>query len=160
MEALEILKQWNPKWKAKYFMCDYSEAELLALKKCFTTTKVFLCDFHREQAWERWVKDHKHGLSKQEHEELLSLLRRCANAPASRSIHRETNEQTPAEEQDNSVLQQDSQAGYEFAIADPKSSNVWKDNQDVQTWLSIYWLSIPMYPLVHRIYPNNTMCSS
>ena len=62
-EALEILKQWNPKWKPKYFMSDYSEAELLALEKCFTTTKVFLCDFHREQVWERWIKDHKHGLS-------------------------------------------------------------------------------------------------
>ena len=86
-EALEILKQWNPKWKPKYFMSDYSEAELLALEKCFTTTKVFLCDFHREQVRKRWVKDHKHGLSKQEQEELLSLLRGCANAPASRTVH-------------------------------------------------------------------------
>ena len=74
-EALEVIKKWNPQWNPKYFMTDYSEAELLAIEKCFANTKVFLCDFHREQAWERWVKDHKHGLSKQEQEELLSLLR-------------------------------------------------------------------------------------
>ena len=60
-------------------MSDYSEAELLAIEKCFPGTKVFLCDFHREQAWKRWVKDHKHRLTKNEQEELLSLLRACAN---------------------------------------------------------------------------------
>ena len=68
---------------------------------------------------------------------------------------RPTNEQTPGEEQDNSVLQMDSQAGYELAVTDLKSSNVWRDNQDVQTWLSMYWLSIPMvskYPLVCTSY--------
>lgn len=56
-ESLKILKDWNPNWQPKY----YSEAELLAIKNCFPATKVFLCDFHREQAWERWCKDHKHG---------------------------------------------------------------------------------------------------
>ena len=64
-------------------MSDYSEAELLAIETCFPSTKVFLCDFHREQAWERWVKDHKHGLTKDEHEQLFCLLRTCANASPS-----------------------------------------------------------------------------
>ena len=39
------MKQWNPQWKPKYFMTNYSEAELLAIEKCFATMKVFLCDF-------------------------------------------------------------------------------------------------------------------
>ena len=30
-------------------MTDYSEAELLAIEKCFPGTQVYLCDFHREQ---------------------------------------------------------------------------------------------------------------
>ena len=83
-EALQILKRWHPNWKTTFFMSDYSEAELLAIEKCFPGPKVFLCDFHREQAWERWVKDHKHGLTKDEQEN-LSLLRACANAPPSHS---------------------------------------------------------------------------
>ena len=63
-------------------MTDYSEAELVALEEVFPTTTVYLCDFHREQAWERWVKDHKHGLSQSEAEELLAFLRCCAWAPS------------------------------------------------------------------------------
>ena len=30
-EAIEVLKKWNPNWKPKYFMADYSEAELTAI---------------------------------------------------------------------------------------------------------------------------------
>jgi len=41
-------------------------------------TTVYLCDFHREQAWERWVKHHKHGLTMDEGTQLLDLLRDCA----------------------------------------------------------------------------------
>ena len=135
------MKQWNPQWKPKYFMTDYSEAELLAIEKCFANTKVFLCDFHR---WERWVKDHKHGLSKQEQEELLSLLRACANAPSPQSVHKEVDQPLPDAQQDSNALQQaHNQSQYDLAVADLKSSNIWKDNQYVQTWLSTYWLTIP-----------------
>ena len=143
-EALETLKQWNPQWKPKYFMTDYSEAELLAIEKCFATTKVFLCDFHREQAWERWVKDHKHGLSKQEQEELLSLLRVCASAPPPQNVCKDVDESLPGAEQDSNSLQNaDNPSQYDLAVAHLKSSNVWKNNPDVQTWLSTYWLTIP-----------------
>ena len=76
-----MLKEWNPKWQPKYFMSDYSEAELLAIESCFPSARVYLCDFHREQAWERWCKDHKHGLTLLEQEKLLRLLRACAHAP-------------------------------------------------------------------------------
>ena len=59
-------------------MTDYSEAEMTALEKAFPATTIFLCDFHREQAWVRWTRDHKHGLSPNETEELLDSLRACA----------------------------------------------------------------------------------
>ena len=55
-EALTVLKSWNPSWNPPYFMVDYSDAELGAIEQVFPHCKVFLCDFHREQAWERWVK--------------------------------------------------------------------------------------------------------
>ena len=50
-EALSILMSWNPGWKPQFFMTDYSEAEIAALETCFPGVSVYLCDFHREQAW-------------------------------------------------------------------------------------------------------------
>ena len=68
--------------KPVFFMIDYSEAELLAiLSNVLLACKyVYLCDFHREQAWERWINKHK---IKEFKECLLSLLRSCADAPPS-----------------------------------------------------------------------------
>ena len=59
-------------------MCDYSDAEISALECCFPDTVIYLCDFHREQTWERWVKDGKHGLTSAEADQLLAELRACA----------------------------------------------------------------------------------
>ena len=63
-------------------MTDYSDAEIIAIESMFPQCKVYLCDFHREQCWERWVKDKKHGLSPTDGEILLGMLRKCAWAAA------------------------------------------------------------------------------
>ena len=84
-----MLKKWNPVCKPTFFMCDYSEAEILSLESCFQTLLSTLCDFHREQCWERWVKDHKHRLTDCEGALLLGLLRDCSSAPPSRSTDHE-----------------------------------------------------------------------
>jgi len=34
----------------------YSEAEMNAIEANFSAKNVYICDFHREQAWERWCK--------------------------------------------------------------------------------------------------------
>ena len=81
-EALEILSSWNPEWNPKFFMTDYSEAEIGAITSVFPLCQTYLCDFHREQAWERWTKDRKHGLSTENAEMLLCLLRNCAHVPS------------------------------------------------------------------------------
>ncbi len=44
-EALDILNQSNPTWSPPVVLCDYSEAEILAIKGAFTSTLVYLCDF-------------------------------------------------------------------------------------------------------------------
>lgn len=62
-------------------MSDYSKAKLLAIEPAFPKTTTFLCDYHCEQAWERWTKDHKHGLTSEQEEQRLHLLRECAHAP-------------------------------------------------------------------------------
>ena len=65
-----------------FFMTDYSEAESVAVEQIFPSTILYICNFHREQAWERWTKDHKHNLSKDDGERVLDLLREYAHAHA------------------------------------------------------------------------------
>ena len=40
-------------------MTNYSEAELLALEQTFPGVQIYLCDSHREHAWERWTNQRK-----------------------------------------------------------------------------------------------------
>ena len=125
-EALSLLISWNPKWNPSYFMTDYSEAEIGALENCFPSATVYLCDFHREQAWERWTKDTKHGLSSTDSEWLLDQLRACAWAPSATA-----DEGLPSDHY------------YQQAVQALKSSNLWKSNQQVSQWLTTTWLSMP-----------------
>ena len=53
LEALSILKQWNPQWNPQFFMCDYSEAELQALESAFPDINVYLCNFHMGSVGEK-----------------------------------------------------------------------------------------------------------
>ena len=124
-EALKVLKSWNPKWNPSYFMVDYSESEILALEAVFAGIQVYLCDFHREQAWVRWVNKTKHGLTKDEGEILLNLLRNCATAP-------------PPDNPD-----QPSDYYFQEAINTLKSSSVWNNHESVRQWLQTTWLTIP-----------------
>ena len=56
-------------------MCDYSEGEISALEEIFSGMKVYICDFHREQAWTRWSKKSENKLSHDEQEMFLSHMR-------------------------------------------------------------------------------------
>lgn len=123
-EALTVIKKWNPNWKPTYFMCDYSEAEIMSLESVFPNTFVYICDFHREQCWERWVKDHKHGLTDNEGAQLLDLLRECSSALPSHSADQEVDH------------------NYCSAVEQLKASQVWLQHEQVQTWLNNYWLPI------------------
>ena len=124
-EAISIIKQWNPKWSPPFFMTDYSEAEQLAISAIFPGSVVYLCNFHREQAWERWVKDSNHNLTKDDANTLLSLLRECAHAPSPKP-----HEFLPVDHY------------YNIAVSNLKKSSVWANNKQVSQWLSSKWLSI------------------
>lgn len=132
-EALSIIKDWNPKWSPPFFMSDYSEAEQLAINTVFPHCTVYLCDFHREQAWERWVKNHNHGLNKDEAETLLHLLRDCAHAPSPKQ-----QESLPVDHY------------YQIAVKKLKESPVWINNAPVSQWLTSKWLNIPQVREVHH----------
>nr|XP_047145543.1 uncharacterized protein LOC105850732 [Hydra vulgaris] len=76
-EALKKLSQWNPEWNPKCFMTDNCEAEILSIENVFKDCFVILCDFHREQAWERWLSANANGMRSVKHT-ALCLLRRIA----------------------------------------------------------------------------------
>ena len=85
-----------------------------------------LSDFHCEQAWERWVKDGKHGLSSEDAEPLLTELRACVWAP-------------PGKEGEFKAID----IYYKQAVNRLKQSKVWQDHPRIKLWLSTTWLSIP-----------------
>ena len=125
-EALSILKMWNPDWNPAFFTSDYSEAEFLAVEQVFPSSQLYICEFHREQAWERWTRDHKHGLKKEDGEKVLDLLRDCAHAPVPSA-----DEKLPIDHY------------YQCALKRLKDSSLWKDNIQLKQWLSGTWLGIP-----------------
>ena len=110
-EALCVLKAQNPSWNPPYFMCDFSDAEISALQEVFPNCTVYGCNFHREQAWTRWVQSRKSGLSREDGDHLLELLRACAWA---------------ASGEDESI-----DVNYCKAVSALQRSSVWKDNSKV-----------------------------
>nr|XP_047131872.1 uncharacterized protein LOC124810909 isoform X1 [Hydra vulgaris] len=60
-EALMYIKKWNPLFQPTYFLTDYSNEEINSLESVFPGCQVHICDFHREQAWERWLSKTANG---------------------------------------------------------------------------------------------------
>ena len=79
-EALRIIKSWNIGWSPRYFMVDYSLAEINAIGEVFPNASAYICDFHRKQAWNRWVRSSKNNLNYKEQQVLTDLLQRVAYA--------------------------------------------------------------------------------
>ncbi|XP_014674703.1 PREDICTED: uncharacterized protein LOC106814853 [Priapulus caudatus] len=79
-EAVEIFKGWNPCVSPKYFMSDCSDAQIGSVNTVFPGSILYICDSHRCQAWQRWVRKSGNGLSPLEHKDLLDRLRCLANA--------------------------------------------------------------------------------
>eukprot|EP00795_Rhopilema_esculentum_P008951 gene8951-16584_t len=116
-EALEVIKKWNPNFEPSYFMTDYSHEEITAIESVFQGCRVFLCDFHREQAWDRWLSKASNGC-REIKTDVLALLRRVARS--------------------TSVTASD------IAIKQLKESRLWKDkaNSKLAAYIEQYWLTV------------------
>ena len=71
-EGLRIIKEWNPDWSP---MTDKSSVELGAIGQVHPTTIRLLCNFHRSQAWERWVNKNSNGVSPHDRATVLNYLK-------------------------------------------------------------------------------------
>ena len=74
---------------------------------------MLLCDFHREQAWERWTTKTSHGVAALK-EEVLARLRRIAHASTITDCNK--------------------------AVSDLKDWHVWKSNALLRNWFQETWL--------------------
>lgn len=77
-EALFILREWSPTWQPKYFMIDFCASETDAIEQVFPDVAVYICDFHRIQAWQRWSKASKNGLSADEQSFFINTMQKIA----------------------------------------------------------------------------------
>ena len=80
-EALDILKErWDKEGiKVGNFMIDCQQLKENAIRGVFPKSCVYLCGFHRLQAWLRWLVNTKNGVSGYK-DQLLGLLCNIANA--------------------------------------------------------------------------------
>lgn len=75
--------------------------------------QVLLCDFHWEQAWERWTAKKDNGVS-HSRETLLTLMRRIARSKTVES--------------------------FEDSLRNLQQTADWKGNQKLRRWFEITWL--------------------
>ena len=61
-------------------MTDKSSVELGALGQVHPNAIRLLCDFHRSQAWERWVNKNANDVSPEDRDTVLSYLKDLAYA--------------------------------------------------------------------------------
>lgn len=123
------------------FMVDYSAAEIGAIQKVFpgerirpvvsflsqccvvfschglllllTEAELYLCEFHRKQAWKRWLKRTENGVYKQEQEAAYAML--C------------------------NVADQETEAGYNAAVERMRGNPLWLRNGKLQEYYKTVW---------------------
>eukprot|EP00057_Strongylocentrotus_purpuratus_P015225 XP_011669699.1 PREDICTED: uncharacterized protein LOC105440834 [Strongylocentrotus purpuratus] len=117
VKGLKMISEWMAedqlKWEPSAFMTDFSEREIYAIEEVFPAAKVFLCDFHREQAWVRWIRKKDNGVGSAE-ENVLSLLRNCAHVLSREDLDK--------------------------AVTKLKSSTPWTENPKLRRWFDTTWL--------------------
>jgi hypothetical protein len=73
-------------WVNSMFTLQYKILKCLVLNVNSGTT-TYICDFHREQAWERWLKKGDNGLTHKK-DDVLKLLRTVAKSNTEDGYHK------------------------------------------------------------------------
>ena len=122
-EALEVLKTWNPQWQPGLFMIVWLQ---WGRDRCHWNIIPRHSWIHlwlsQGTGLGKWVKDH---ITSSDADVLLDLLRACAWAPST----------TP----DEDGLKD---CNLKAAVDNMKKSHIWKQNHQVQQWLTQMWLPV------------------
>ncbi|XP_054288108.1 uncharacterized protein LOC129003812 isoform X2 [Macrosteles quadrilineatus] len=84
-EGLRIFQSFNPDICPKFGMVDFAMEEILSLEEVFCNIQVFICSFHREQAWTRWVSKSKNAQVPRK--QCLEMLRKVAYAVSEEELN-------------------------------------------------------------------------
>lgn len=95
----------------------------MMLKYLSLDTTTYICDFHREQCWERWLRKADNGLHHQR-EEVLSLLRDVARS-ATEDV-------------------------FNTNLKSLKASELWMSNPHLRNWFEKTWLPEAKVQLNYR----------
>ncbi|CAC5404528.1 unnamed protein product [Mytilus coruscus] len=95
-------------------MCDYATEEINVIESVFPDSYVYLCDFHREQAWDRWLNAGHNGVQLYK-SQILDLIRNIATAST--------------------------EMEFEEAKDTLKESAHWRANKKIRHWFEKHWLS-------------------
>nr|XP_047124266.1 uncharacterized protein LOC105849580 [Hydra vulgaris] len=91
VKALTLIKSWNPDIEPKYAMVDFDEEEIYSLESVFPNIKVYLCNFHREQCWHRWISKLDNGVQNIA-QQVKIYLRRIAHSENVEECRKATSE--------------------------------------------------------------------
>ena len=80
---------------------------------CFLACQIYICDFHREQAWERWLAKSSNGLTDRK-QSVLAKLRAVARARTEKE--------------------------YLEKLDHLKKSEEWKTNSNLRNYITKTWL--------------------
>lgn len=86
-EALKILKVWNSNWTPQHWMTDFCQAEINAIHDVFNTP-TFICSFHREQCWIRWLKIKENIANQADADALIKFWRQMAHSSTQTEFNR------------------------------------------------------------------------
>ncbi|ELT93245.1 hypothetical protein CAPTEDRAFT_199149, partial [Capitella teleta] len=78
-EALGLFRRWNCIRRDPIFVIDHSIAELNAITNVWPDSQIFFCSFHREQAWDRWLRANCSPCNRDELRKLMRAVAHSAN---------------------------------------------------------------------------------
>ncbi len=72
-------------------MIDYSTAEIGAIEEEFPTTSIYICDFHRIQAMQRWARARKNNRTSEEQDKFLQQMKKISCADGESQFQAQVN---------------------------------------------------------------------
>ncbi|XP_071478090.1 uncharacterized protein [Diadema antillarum] len=113
VEAMSILKEWNPSWLPANFVTDAAIEDVNAVQQSFPGYSVYFCDYHRQYAWDQWLGSESNG-HRSLRQSVLPLLERVAGSGT--------------------------EGEYYAAVIHLQASPAWSENAGLREWLGRLWL--------------------
>ncbi|XP_038046190.1 uncharacterized protein LOC119720552 isoform X2 [Patiria miniata] len=116
-EALGVIRAWNPWWCPSSFMVDKCSTEINAVKELLPDVRIYISDYHRRQAFARWIGRKESGLDAEQQKMVTMQMDKIA-------------------EEQNQTL-------YNCAKRELLSNKIVAENEEFLDYLQSEWFSCP-----------------